>query len=335
MKPDAFKDFDTSYWQPKNKVWMAEREQQWREIEKLLYGQHKGKKATAIIKRYFFKGTLPDWKKLEDWDNEDGHLDLMLFLYLHPSQDEEVLRPLRDAYMSSYQVKRRDIMAGLSSLMRIACLTSCSGGYDVAHCEVVEKEIPHLASELRSLPPEGEKPPYIYYKELIMHTQGNNERLFGLMRPDPKQVSFHLPGEQHKTLMYAYSYENLGTWSKWLTLELPLNLGAQDMLFQYDLPLETWYCQCVLDNVPTSYAYLQILLVALYRIANFKQQAEDDERRAHFSRKLICMFNEREFTPAFKTIWEHVKTGGVEVESPWEHEYGAVSSALLNATRGG
>jgi hypothetical protein len=339
MKPDAFKDFDTSYWQPKNKLWMAEREQQWREIEKFLYGKHKGKKATAIIKRYFFKGTLPDWEKLENWDNEDGHLDLMLFLYLHPSQDEEVLRPLRDAYMSSYQVKRRDIMAGLRCLIDVGETLSCNGGEVLLHSEDVEKNIPHLAGELKSLPPQGKKPNLIYYKELVLHTQGNSERLFSLMCPDLKQRSFQLPGEWHETLMPTYGYRNLWEWGKWLILTPPLNLGAQDMLFQYDLPLETWYNHCgqsqdEYDAIAQPASRLKHTLIALYRIHNFDQQAEGDSPRTRFVRKVTGMLDEREFVPAFKAIWEHVKNGGVEVKDPWTYDGVVVSSALLNATRG-
>ena len=37
MHKDPLDDFDTSHWQPKDPVWMAERETQWREIEKLLF----------------------------------------------------------------------------------------------------------------------------------------------------------------------------------------------------------------------------------------------------------------------------------------------------------
>lgn len=339
MKPDAFKDFDTSYWQPKDKLWMTEREQQWREIEKLLYGQHKGKKATAIIKRYFFKGTLPDWEKLQDWDNEDGHLDLMLFLYLHPSQDEEVLRPLRDAYMSSYQVKPRDIMAGLRSLRSIGEIRSCLGGGVLFLCEDLEKEIPHLTEELESLPAYGKKPPYTYYKQLILHTQGNNERLFRLMCPDPEQRSFHLPAERRETLMPAYRYRDLWDWGKWLVLKPPLSMGAQDMLFQYDLPLKTWYAQCAqsqddyeLDVKPA--ALLPYMLVALYRIHNFDQQAEGDSPRTRFVRKVTGMLDEREFVPAFKAMWEHVKSGGVKIKNPWTFDYRVLSSTLLDAARG-
>lgn len=333
MKPDVFEDFDTSYWRPKDKAWMAEREQQWREIEILLYGLQKSKKATAIIKRYFFKGTLPDWKKLRDWDSEDGHLDLMLFLYLHPSKDEEILRPLRDTYLSSYHIRPRDIMAGLQSLDRIGFIDSCAGGCVFFRVEDVEKEIPHLASELKSLPPVGKKAPYIYYKELVLHTQGNNELLFNLMRPDPKQRSFHLSGEPHETQISVWGYMRIWDFSKWLTLTLPLNLGAQDMLFQYDLPLETWYYHCTFSKVPSEAPYVKLMLLALYRIHNFDQLAEGDSPRAHCVKKVTRMFDEREFVPAFKAMWEHVKAGGVEVENPWSHEYGAVSSAFLDAAR--
>ena len=72
--------FDTSHWKTTDKAWMAERKQQWLEIEKLLYVLDKNKKARSIIKQYFLKGQLPDWKKLHDWSqgSTTRHLDLLL-----------------------------------------------------------------------------------------------------------------------------------------------------------------------------------------------------------------------------------------------------------------
>ena len=43
--------FDTSHWKTSDKAWMAERKQQWLEIEKLLYVLDKNKKARSIIKQ--------------------------------------------------------------------------------------------------------------------------------------------------------------------------------------------------------------------------------------------------------------------------------------------
>src|SRR5690606_19153382 len=101
--------FDVSFWRPKDPVWMAEREEQWKEVGPLLLGLYKSKKALGIVQRYFFKGTLPDWEKLSGWDDTDRHLDLMCFLYLHPNQDADFLASLREAYLHSAHVIPDDI----------------------------------------------------------------------------------------------------------------------------------------------------------------------------------------------------------------------------------
>ena len=148
MCADIFDDFDTSHWHPKDKAWMAEREQQWREVEKLLYGLDKSKKAVGICKRYFFKGTLPDWDKLRDWEHDARHLDLMLFLYLPPSRDEAVLRPLCEGYQNSRRVLRQDLAQGFASLWSVGAGTNAQGGGSVYEEDDLKKSIPHLIEEL-------------------------------------------------------------------------------------------------------------------------------------------------------------------------------------------
>ncbi|PAU65360.1 hypothetical protein [Pseudomonas indica] len=125
---DSLDDFDTSYWRPKDPVWLAAREAQWPVIMELLYLRNKSKKALGIIKRYFFKGTLPDWAALKNWEHSERHLDLMLFLYLHPSRDHAVLAPLRDAYLQSAYVVPNDIWLGMINLLYFGSTRSCSGG---------------------------------------------------------------------------------------------------------------------------------------------------------------------------------------------------------------
>jgi hypothetical protein len=85
-------NFDTSHWKTADKSWMKEREKQWPEIEQMLYTLNMTKKGRGIVRRYFLKGSLPHWKKLHDWDRDSTvrHLNLLLFLYLHPSLGGDV-----------------------------------------------------------------------------------------------------------------------------------------------------------------------------------------------------------------------------------------------------
>ncbi|WPP47492.1 hypothetical protein [Pseudomonas sp. AN-1] len=337
MRKDIFDDFDTSHWHPKDKAWMAEREQQWREVEKLLYGLNKSKKAVGICKRYFFKGTLPDWKKLQDWDAHERHLDLMLFLYLHPSRDETVLRPLCEGYLRSRRVSRADILHGFYSLRSVSEIRSCSGGGVLCYLDDVEKDLPHLAGELELLT-WGEKPPYQYRRRLILHTQGSNEWLFRLMCPDPeKNRLFELAGQQSHMLYLQYRYQEIQTWGGWLRLTPPLSAGAADMLFQYDLPLETWYLQCTRN--PNSYRQMleersaENVLIGLYRIHHFDLAAEGDSPRTRFVQKFTAMLEQREFPAEFKALWEEVKRGEVEVEDAWGLDCRVLASKALGIQR--
>jgi hypothetical protein len=95
----SFPDIDSSCWQTKDKAWMEPRKTEWEKIARMLQ-HHKSAKALTVIKQYYLRGKMPDWEKFIDWDDYRGHLDIICFLWLHPSWDEVVLRLLRDAYIS-------------------------------------------------------------------------------------------------------------------------------------------------------------------------------------------------------------------------------------------
>ena len=115
--PPQFPPLDLSCWQVKDKEWMAARIERWAQIETMLKG-HKSSRGMTIIKQYFLKGKLPDWEKLREWDNDKGHLDLYLFLYLHPSNDKNYLIGLRDQYIKSQVIKTSDIYTGYAIFFR-------------------------------------------------------------------------------------------------------------------------------------------------------------------------------------------------------------------------
>lgn len=203
--------------------------------------------------------------------------------------------------------------------------------------ENVEKGIPHLVDELELLTL-GEKPPYTIRRYLILHTQGSNEWLFRLMCPDPeKNRLFELAGQQSHMLYLQYRYQEIQTWGGWLRLPPPLSAGAADMLFQYDLPLETWYVQCTRN--PDSYRRMveaqeaDNVLIGLYRIHHFDLAAEGDSPRSRFVQKFTAMLEQREFHPEFKALWEEVKRGEVEVENVWGPDCRVLVSKVLGIQR--
>lgn len=338
----AFESFDTSYWLVKDKSWLAAREAQWLDVEKLLYVLNKSKRAKAIIKQYFFKGKLPDWKKLEDWSSSERHLDLMLFLYLHPSNDEAVLRPLRDMYVGSPVVSPDDVLFGIRSLCAgIGYIEACSGGTRVFYEAELKKEIPHLVPFLKNAPKS-----YRDCREIEVTTKGNNRLLFDLMWPDPTESTIQLSVNKfnldddpvaRSTHVQAYpimgvpfTLNDLWTMSKWLVLKTPLNEGASDMLYQYERPLEAWYHQCAKRGVPVEHRELELLLIAVFRIYHFDLDAEGESPRSRFVQRMLAIFTDREFSPSFKTLLEHVKNGNVTVQAPWSYEPKVRAPELIN-----
>jgi hypothetical protein len=323
MHKDPLDDFDTSYWQPKDSVWMAERESQWREVEVLLYLLNKSKKAKGIIKRYFFKGELPSWEKLRDWDSSERHLDLMLFLYLHPSQDAAVLAPLREAYFHSRYIVPEDILVGMRQLLRIGLIS----GYSICRQDLV-KDLPHL--EGTPLFCNGDR------VSLLAHTGFNNERLFRLIFTDPDQRTIERPGFYERELP-LHSVLGVWEWSEWLTYELSqMPREAADMLYQYDYPLDFWYAQCGRDmqrfvrNVRLE-AHVSMLLMAFYRFQHFLNEHDESDPRAPFVRKLVQLIDSREFIAPFKRLWEEVKSGEVVVDKIWTCDSKLKRSALWSA----
>lgn len=327
MHKDPLENFDTSYWQPKDPAWQAAREALWREVQPLLMLQHKSKKALGIIKRYFFKGTLPDWSKLVYWDNSERHLDLLLFLYLHPSRDPAVLAPLRDAYLQLPYLVPDDVRKGLLTLLQIGLLRSCEGGDCHWGRNFVVEDAPDL---LEHLP--------VVSDELVfidLHLQGQMEQLFRLLYTDPQQLIIRSP-QGYEARVPPHSVDDLWQWSRWLTLKLPLSRGAAEMVYQYDYPLEFWYAQCARDELSfraniRNEGGVSMLLRALYRFYHFAEVQAADDPRAPFVRKVVQMLDERELVAPLRLLWNEVKAGEVEVEDPWGEDCKVKQSPLWSA----
>ncbi len=126
-----FPVIDTTYWNVKDKEWMAGRHEQWATIEAYFRGPAtKSKKAKGILKRYFLHGAMPDFKALKSWKSDERHLDLFCFLWLHPSWDPTVLVPLRDAYIHSPLVLEEDVSVGMELLFQYGALIASAEYFD-------------------------------------------------------------------------------------------------------------------------------------------------------------------------------------------------------------
>ena len=284
-------EIDTSYWNTKDKAWKAERNAMWPKID-LMLSIHKPRKAINIIKAYYLRGKMPNWKALEEWIDERRHVDLFIFLWLHPSWDEAVLKELRDAYINSKLIIRNDIASGFSLFLASQSIL--------------------LAQEREAI--EQFECPYI---------EGHGELMFRIMFGDPIETLYEIK-DTRKAKLYGRVFKLhepeltfISTMTRWLIIKkmLPINY---DYLYQYDQPLEWWYQCCALREDQFDKAEKSSFRRALYRIHHFDIEKEGDTNRSRFVHKLRQMLDEREFVAEFKRTWELVKADKIVVDDPWK-----------------
>jgi len=295
---------DTSYWKTKDKKWVAQRKEDWLQVERQILAMHKSAKAMAIVKRYYLRGTMPDWDKLNHWGNHERHLDLLLFLWLHPSWDNKVLEPLRDVYIAAAEhlavVHVDDVQRGIAQNISIGITTACGSG----ECSLQLKNGKH--------------------EDVLMHTNGHNEQLYDLCIGMGGKDDFpHLAGKtvwaRARDRSSLYSLHEIGCW-----LRRPmgsLNQSNLDMLYQYDQPLAVWYyCVNLNENfIAQNDRYKPLIQKAIHRIYNFDTKKEGDSPRTRCVIKFKKMFDEGEFNDKdFSTMLKQVKFGEGKIENLWE-----------------
>ncbi len=299
----SLKDIDTSYWLTKDQAWVTERQANWLELEQVIANSlFKPKKALSIIKQYYLKGKMPNWEKLKEWENSIRHLDLFCFIWLHPSWDEAILTPLRDAYMASDLIIEGDINEGIGSFLSNGTTRACT----INNVDPIPRFIDtEYHNELLFEILMGDLNNTTY--EIQGYTLGDPVVMFGL----PKRV-YELPK--------ANLDRTLGM-GEWLCLDalFPYN---KDMLFQYDQPLEWWYQGSKIEEdyfeKSKNRGSRKYVEKALYRFHNFNTQKEGDTCRTRFVHKIRKILDEREFISEFKQMWEDAKAGKIEVKDPWK-----------------
>jgi len=289
----SFPQIESSYWLTQDKAWLAQRAAQWPAIELMLInGGHKSKKALTIIKRYFLKGIMPDFAKLQAWENHYRHLDLFCFLWLHPSWDETVLTQLRNEYVHSPLVRKDDVQYGLGMLKANCCIMACQS--------YSKKELP-----------------------LLLQTDGHNELLFSLIMGDLSIE--HMPEAGGSSWSFSKNYlvgiASIITTTNWLCHK-KVNFINEDCLYQFDNYLDYWYLSC--PNEPDYFQQPKfkrdaaVCEIGLYRIHHFDTEKEGDTCRSRYIHKIRKILDERAFIPQFKQMWLGVKAGTIVVDDPWE-----------------
>ena len=287
-----FPDIDTSYWRVNDKQWIADRKAQWANIEPKL-GSIKTKRGISIIKQYFLRGKMPDWEKLKYWDESYRHIDLFMFLWMHPTWDIKVLTELRNQYLFEDVATLEDINRGIALFLDQAIVG---------------------ARRNYSNDPERER-------LMGLHTDMHNELLFQVLFDDLKQQEYEVHRyddlfEKDRTYSVKVpqsSIEHVALMGAWLSInELkPANL---DFLYQYDQPLGWWINGIPKDEdyfrtAPQAQGLRDSIRKALYRIAHFDTQKEGDTCRTRFVYKMRKILDERDFIPDFKQMWVEAQVG--------------------------
>lgn len=291
---------DTSYWLTKDKAWVVARKKQWPAIEKML-GNNIKRSAVKVIESYFLRGKMPKWEKYCD-DSYEGlrHLHLSYFLWLHPSSDPEVLRPLYRCYMESNLIHPRDVILGYRTFISHEFISAISKKSLKAY------EYPFM----------GEK----------------NIIIFRLLFEDidyAKQCMFTLLGGQEGFDKYAQGvfdslgYVHIPFIKEWLLLgsKSPLMLNS---LYQHDEVLD-WCLTTFSKNREREFLDSLAFPINvldfqkdLYCIYHFDNEKNEDSCRSQALVKVRQLLDDNDFIPEFKQMWEGIKSGEIEVKNPWK-----------------
>ena len=293
MSNIQFPQIDTSHWKTDDKAWMSDRKAHWKSIEPMLKdGILKSKKGLGIIKKYFLKGEMPDFRSLQDWSNIERHLDLFCFLWLHPEQDEFLLTNLRDAYVNSPLVLEDDVSLGFRILNHYGCIMASQ---------------PYEEDEI----------------ETILHTDGNNEMLFRVMYGDLNAK--YIPENVQNDWKFKKPRTDLSSTLIGMTFWLcddSVNFINDDCLYQYDSYLDYWYAYAPKNKDffkgRKGKRKIPVCELALYRIHHFDTDKEGDTCRTRFVNKIRQILDERDFIPEFKALWINVKNEKTCISNdPW------------------
>lgn len=290
---------DTSYWLTKDKDWKEQRNAQWSAIEKAVALDLK-KTEVNVVKAYFLRGKMPNWAKYRDWKGLSRHLDLGMFLWLHPSNDPEVLNALYKTYMTSELIHPDDILVGYSFLL----------SHELSRAPITKKSIADYPFRYM-----GDKN-IIIFRLLFADIDYAKDRVRSLLSPKDYERKIS------KTFEYLGYNHFLKIWA-WLMQDAksPLMLNC---LYQYDEVLD--WCLTTLTE-QNEYKYLsdvaepvnvQLFQKALYCIYHFDQEKGEVSCRSRALVKVRQLLDDNDFIPEFKQMWEGIKSGEIEVKNPWK-----------------
>ena len=298
-------EIDTSFWKLGDKEWCSKRKEEWAKKERIIETFHKPKYGVSILKRFFMKGVMPDWNKYYDKDDQYGrHLDLFCFLWLHPSNDYNVLKPLRDAYIEADDVLADDIRIGIRRCFNFAVRESVSAMFSQIDPET-GADIP-----------------------LWLHADGKTKLIFDLCygdlsEPKIRRVVF-CRTMLEKTRTEVITKPTLGLdyiqfFSNWIYLQ-DLNQSNLDFILQHPGMLDWWYQSCPPKETVYPEDHWTILKkLQMYRALNklfrYNLDTVAVPEQKEFAINLMHILDENSFPREFEEMWKNVKRGAVAVEN--------------------
>ena len=291
---------DTSYWLTKDKNWVEKRNKQWPAIEKSV-GLNIKKAEVNVIKQYFLRGKMPKWEKYKEINEGYRHLHLTLFLWLHPSNDLEVLKPLYRCYMESDLIHPRDITVGYHAFIRHELLNA-TGNYKT----LAKYPFPFM----------GDKN-IVIFRLLFESVDYAKKHMFSLL---DGQEGF----DKHAKIIFDYmGYSHFIFIKEWLLQDVKSPLMLNN-LYQYDEVLD--WCLTTfssskgnefIEGIKTP-VYVESFQKALYCIHHFDAEKNEESCRSRALVKVRQLLDDNDFVPEFKQMWEGIKSGEVEVKNPWK-----------------
>ncbi|SMF45661.1 hypothetical protein SAMN02745866_02972 [Alteromonadaceae bacterium Bs31] len=284
---ETLNKIETLEWKRHDTEWVSKREQEWLQVEFWLGTIKPLKKCMKPIRDYFMTGKMPNWKAFRDWDNPSRHLDLFVFLWLHPSRDRERLSRLCELYTSSTQITPSDIDVGVANLL---------------DSQIIRATAPYKTMQRFNFPYLSGKGELLF--DVILMDDKVCDRL-NYLKSRPGFVASHIFG----------SYQWFPSVKKWLKLEklLPIQM---EMLLQYDQPLQWWFKGMeedkdffTLRGIEYSQDVFPLIAESLRLIYNFDFEAEGPSPRSDFVRKVLPLLDQCSIAPEVKAIWEDVKAG--------------------------
>jgi hypothetical protein len=296
----SLEKIDTSYWETKDQDWVAQRQAQWPSLERVLAPSRR-KSELNTIKDYFMRGKMPNWKKYKEWDGDDRHVDLKMFLWLHPSDDHEVLKDLYRIYMESDLINELDVIKGYGSFVSHEFLSATSSKKTI-------EEYPFPFMGTKNI---------ILFRVMFEDVEYATDRIRSLVGG---QANYD---KKAREIIEFLGYHHFLHIRRWLLQNKTLQL-CTNSLYQYDEVLE-WCLATLTPNKEKEFSeglhtreYLQAFQRTLYCLHHFDTEKEGDTCRTRFIRKIRKILDERTFVPEFKQMWEDTKAGKIDVKKPWE-----------------